>query len=93
METQIGKISTQLTALENSRSEDFKMVVNEECGPKETKNEGGNKLKYHVSKSNPSIRPIEEYKKRERKVDKMQVLLETLKHINVTLPLFYHFLA
>jgi len=62
------------------------MVVNEESDPKETDIEGGNKLKHRVSKSNPLILPTEKYKKRKIKVDKMQVLLETIKRINVTLP-------
>lgn len=80
------QISTQFTSLENLRSEECKMMVSR---VKEADIEGIDELKNQVSKFNPLKVPTEKYPKRERKVYIMKILLETLEHVNVTLPFVY----
>jgi len=59
------------------------MVVS---GSKEDNIKEDDELKHQVSQSNSLKVPLEKYQKRERKVDRMRTLLETIEHVNVTLP-------
>jgi len=67
------------------------MVVSEESGLKESDIKGCDKLKYQVSKSSPLTMAPKKYRKKERKSNKMQVILDTLEHVNVTCPLLLLF--
>jgi len=66
LETQIWKICTELTSLEN-------MVMSEE---KKADSGEGDELKHQVSESSSLKVPTEKYQKRERKVDRMKTRLE-----------------